>query len=176
MKIKDIEFKPFITAAELDATVARLAGEVSRDYRGRDLVVCPILTGAFIFAADLVRHLTVPAEVRFVRYSSYSGMSSTGMVDCAMPFGDELRGRDVLIVEDVVDTGLSMQQMLRDVQAVGPASVRVCTLLFKPDAFRGNFKVDYIGRPIGNEFIVGYGMDYDEQGRTLPEIMVRDIR
>ena len=96
MKIKDIEFKPFITAAELDATVAKLAGEVSRDYRGRDLVVCPILTGAFIFAADLVRHLTVPAEVRFVRYSSYSGMSSTGTVDCAMPFGDELRGRDVL--------------------------------------------------------------------------------
>ena len=176
MKIKDIDFKPFITAAELDATVARLADEVSHDYSGRDLVVCPILTGAFIFAADLVRRLSVPAEVHFVRYSSYSGMASTGKVDCALSFGSELRGRDVLIVEDVVDTGLSMQQMLRDVQAVGPASVRVCTLLFKPDAFKGDFKVDYIGRRIGNEFIVGYGMDYDEQGRTLPEIMVREIR
>ena len=84
----------------------------------------------------------------------------------------KLRGRDVLLVEDVVDTGLSIQRMLDDIRAFGPKRVRVCALLFKPGSFRGNYKVDYVGREIGNEFIVGYGMDYDEAGRTLPEIFV----
>lgn len=172
MKIKDREFRVFIGEAELHGIVDRLADEISRDYAGRDLVVCPVLTGAFMFAADLVRRLTVPAEVRFVRYASYSGMHSTGTVNCSMPPASDLAGRDVLLVEDVVDTGLSMKKVLADTALVRPASLRLCTLLFKPDAFAADYKVDYIGRNIGNEFIVGYGLDYDEQGRTLPEIYV----
>ena len=172
MRINDREFKPFITEAELDAIVRRLAGEISRDYKEGDLVACPILTGAFMFAADLLRRLTVPCEVEFVRYNSYCGMSSTGEVNCALPFPTGIEGRDLLIVEDVVDTGLSMQHILTEVQALRPRSVKVCALFFKPDAFKGNYKVDYVGREIGNEFIVGYGLDYDEQGRTLPEVMI----
>lgn len=172
MRINDLEFKPFITEAELDAIVRRLAGEISRDYKEGDLVACPILTGAFMFAADLLRRLTVPCEVEFVRYTSYCGMSSTGEVNCALPFPTGIEGRDLLIVEDVVDTGLSMQHILTEVQALRPRSVKVCALFFKPDAFKGNYKVDYVGREIGNEFIVGYGLDYDEQGRTLPEVMI----
>lgn len=172
MRINDREFKPFITEAELDAIVRRLAGEISRDYKEGDLVACPILTGAFMFAADLLRRLTVPCEVVFVRYTSYCGMSSTGEVNCALPFPTGIEGRDLLIVEDVVDTGLSMQHILTEVQALRPRSVKVCALFFKPAAFKGNYKVDYVGREIGNEFIVGYGLDYDEQGRTLPEVMI----
>ena len=172
MKIKDKEFKPYITEAEIDTIVRRLAAEVSRDYKDGDLVACPILTGAFMFAADLVRRLTVPCEVSFVRYASYSGMSSTGTVKCMLPFPPDIEGRDVLIVEDVVDSGLSMKHMLNAVHALHPRSVRICTLFFKPGAFKGDYKVDYVGREIGNEFIVGYGLDYDEQGRTLPEVLV----
>lgn len=171
MKIKDREFGLFIGEAELAAIVTRLAGEVSRDYQGKDLVVCPVLTGAYMFASDLIRRLTVACQVSFVRYSSYSGMSSTGKVTCLLPFPPEVEGRDVLIVEDVVDSGLSMQHLLDEVRKLHPGSVKICSLFFKPSAFKGNYKVDYIGRNIGNEFIVGYGLDYDEEGRQLPEVL-----
>lgn len=172
MRIKDRDFKPFITEAELDGIVRRLAADISRDYQDSNLLACPILTGAYMFAADLLRRLSVPCEVSFVRYVSYSGMSSTGEVKCALPFPSDIEGRDVLIVEDVIDTGLSMQHMLAAVKELRPRSVKVCALFFKPGAFKGDYKVDYVGRNIGDEFIVGYGMDYDEQGRTLPEVMV----
>ena len=171
MKVKDKEFRTFLSEAEIAGIVDRLADRVSRDYAGRDLVVCPILTGAYMFAADLTRKLTIPCEVSFVRYASYSGMSSTGEVKCLLPFSSNIEGRDVLIVEDVVDSGFSMRHML---DAVHPASVRICSLFFKPDAFKGDYKVDYVGREIGNEFIVGYGLDYDEQGRNLGEVLVLD--
>jgi len=174
MKIKDKEFKTFISEQEIADIISRLAGEVSRDYSEGDLVVCPILTGAYMFAADLTRRLTVPCEVSFVRYASYSGMSSTGTVKCMLPFPPDVEGRDVLIVEDVVDSGFSMRHMLDAVWALHPHSVKICTLFFKPGAFKGNYKVDYIGREIGNEFIVGYGLDYDEQGRSLGEVLVLD--
>ena len=170
MKVKDREFEVFISEEELDKIVRRLAAEVSRDYEGRDLVACPILTGAFMFAADLIRRLTLPCEVSFVRYASYSGMSSTGEVKCMLPFSPEVEGRDVLIIEDVVDSGFSMKSMLQSVWVLKPRSVRICSLFFKPAAFKGDYKVDYIGREIGNEFIVGYGLDYDEEGRNLKEI------
>lgn len=172
MRIKDKDFKTYLSETEIQAIVARLAAEISRDYRDGDLVACPILTGAYMFAADLVRRLTVPCEVSFVRYASYSGLTSTGEVRCMLPFPPDIEGRDVLIVEDVVDTGFSMRHMLDAVTARHPRSVRVCTLFFKPKAFKGDYRVDYIGREIGNEFIVGYGMDYDEKGRTLPEVLV----
>ncbi|MBP3763696.1 MAG: hypoxanthine phosphoribosyltransferase [Bacteroidales bacterium] len=174
MKIKDRHFKPYIPQDELQAIAVRLGEEVSRDYAGLDLVVCPVLTGAFMFASDLLKHIAVPCEVNFVRYASYSGLASTGTVRCLLPFPKEVEGRDVLIVEDVVDSGLSMRHILRDVQTLHPRSVRVCSLFFKPDAFQGGYRVDYIGRNIGNEFIVGYGLDYDELGRNLKEIYVLD--
>lgn len=172
MQVKDKNFKPFITEAELREITNRLAVEISRDYKEKDLVACPILTGAFMFASDLMRRLTIPCEVAFVRYASYSGMSSTGEVRCMLPFPPDIEGRDVLIVEDVIDSGFSMKHMLQAVNALHPRSVRICALFFKPHAFKGDYKVDYVGREIGNEFIVGYGLDYDEHGRTLPEVYV----
>ena len=174
MQIKDLHFRPFIPEAELQALVADLAARISADYAGRHLVVSPILTGAFMFGADLVRLLTLPCEVSFIRYASYSGLASTGTVQCQLPLSPDIRGRHLLIVEDVVDSGLTIQRILADARALEPASVAVCALFFKPDAFRGDYRIDYIGRPIGNEFIVGYGLDYDEQGRNLKEIYVLD--
>ena len=114
--------------------------------------------------------MTVPCEVRFVRYASYSGMTSTGEVRCMLPFPPEIKGKDVLIVEDVVDTGFSMKRMLEEAWTQKPRSVRICTMFFKPGAFKGDYKVDYVGREIENEFIVGYGLDYDEHGRTLKDV------
>ncbi len=170
IEIKDKRFVPYIGKDELESIVARLAREVSRDYADGNLVLCPVLTGAYMFAADLARQLTVPAEVHFVRYNSYSGMQSTGTVNCSLPFPDDIKGRDVLVVEDVVDSGLSMDHVLEEARKKEPRSVKLCTLLFKPGCFKGHYRVDYIGREIGDDFIVGYGMDYDEQGRTLGEI------
>ena len=172
MKIKDKEFKTFISESEIDAIVRRLALQVSTDYKEGDLVACPVLTGAFMFASDLVRRLTIPCEVSFVRYASYSGMSSTGVVKCMLPFAPCIEGRDVLIVEDVIDSGLSMEHIIKEAWSMHPRSVKICALFFKPHAFKGSYKVDYVGREIGNEFIVGYGLDYDEFGRTLPEVLV----
>lgn len=172
MVVKDKEFEVFISAAEIESIVKRVAGEVNRDYAGKNVMVCPILTGAFMFASDLVRQLTVPCEVSFVRYTSYSGMNSTGTVRCMLPFPPEVKGRDVLIVEDVVDSGFSMRHLLDTVWSLNPKSVKVCTLFFKPHAFKGDYKVDYVGKEIGDEFILGYGLDYDEEGRTLKDVWV----
>lgn len=188
MRVKDRDFEVYMPAAEIAAVVERLAEEVSRDYKrseargmrsevgGDRLMVCPVLTGAFVFAADLVRRMTVGCEVHFVKYTSYSGMRSTGVVKGELPFEEKnVKGRDVLVVEDVVDTGLSMGKMLEELWRMGPRSVRVCTLFFKPGAFEGDYKVDYVGKEIGNEFIVGYGLDYDGEGRELKDLwVVRD--
>ena len=125
-----------------------------------------------MFASDLLKRLTPDCEVHFVRYTSYSGMCSSGEVRCVLPFPPNVEGRDVLIVEDIVDSGLSMGRMLDEVWKMKPRSVKVCTLFFKPGAFKGDYKVDYVGREIGNEFIVGYGLDYDEYGRTLKDVYV----
>ena len=170
MRIKGKEFVPYITEAELAEVVERLAGRISADYAGKRPLVCPVLTGSFLFAADLVRRLEVKCEVEFVKYTSYEGMSSTGKVQSPLPFPAKAKGRDVIIVEDIVDTGVSMGHMLRELEKVEPQSVKVCTLLMKPGCFRGGFKVDYVGKEIGDDFIVGFGMDYDGEGRILKEI------
>lgn len=170
MRVGDLDFEPFIGKAEIEATVDRLAAELNRDYAGQRVVVCPVLTGAYMFAADLLRRLTVDVEVCFVKYTSYNGTQSSGVVNAEVPFPRSVDGRDVLIVEDVIDSGLSMGVMLKELEGLNPRSARVCALLYKPHAFKGSFHVDYVGREIGDDFIVGYGMDYNEQGRHLPEV------
>lgn len=170
MKIKDREFEVYITEAELAEVVERLAARIGADYAGKHPLICPVLTGCFLFAADLVRRLNIECEVEFVKYTSYEGMHSTGKVQAQLPFTEKVRGRDVIIVEDIVDTGISMNHMLHELAKLEPASVKVCTLLLKPGCFRGGFEVDYVGKEIGDDFIVGYGLDYDGEGRMLKEI------
>ena len=170
MIVKDKEFEVYVTEAELAEVVKRLAGRINADYAGRHPLVCPVLTGSFIFAADLVRQLEVDCEVEFVKYTSYDGMHSTGNVQGQLPFPDKVKGRDVIVVEDIVDTGLSMGHMLQVLEKMGARSARVCVLVMKPGCFRGNYKVDYVGKEIDDDFIVGYGMDYEGEKRGLKEI------
>ena len=170
MKVKDKEFEVYITEAELAEVVEQLAARINVDYAGKHPLICPVLTGSFIFSADLVHKLAMKCEVEFVKYTSYEGMHSTGKVQAQLPFTTKVKGRDIIIVEDIVDSGISMNYMLHELAKFEPASVKVCSLLLKPGCFKGGFKVDYVGKEIGNDFIVGYGLDYDGEGRMLKEI------
>ncbi|MBQ9637995.1 MAG: hypoxanthine phosphoribosyltransferase [Bacteroidales bacterium] len=173
-------FRPYISAAEIEQSVMQVAAKMNHDLRdlrddqGRGVLLLPVLNGAYMFAADLSRHLEIDAEICFVKMSSYEGTSTTGKLHELIGFPGSLAGRHVVVVEDVVDTGLSMQQIISQLHRLGVASVRVCTFLFKPGKFRCNYQVDYVGRNIDNEFIVGYGLDYDEHGRLYREIYILD--
>lgn len=162
-------FEPYISKTDLDSIVSRIASDINRDFH-RGFVMCPVLTGSFMFAADLSRKIVIPHRVSFVKYKSYEGTKSTGIVTSQLPFTSQITEQDVLIVEDIVDSGLTIEKMLEDLQKFNPRSVKICTLLFKPKAFRGSYKVDYIGKEIDNEFVVGYGMDYNESSRNLHSV------
>lgn len=174
IQVHDKQFRRYMPADEIQAAVRRVAAEISRDYRGRNPIICPVLTGSFMFATDLVRSLDFDAEVSFVRYTSYQGMSSTGQVKRLLGFSDSCRGRDVIIVEDIIDTGISMEFMVEQLRALEPSSIALCTFFFKPGKFQKNYKIDYIGKSIPDDFILGYGLDYDGMGRTYPEVYVLD--
>ena len=162
---------PLYTQQDVDAAVERLALEINRDYRGRDLLVIGVLKGAFIFLADLVRKLDLPVEVDFVRLSSYgSGRSTSGVVRVLLKPSSNLEGRDVLIVDDIIDTGLSISHLIRYLKRRRVASVRVCALADKPSRRRVEVKVDYRGFEVPDRFLVGCGMDWDERYRNLPNI------
>lgn len=172
IKVNDKEFKLYLSEAEIQKDVNRVAAEISRDLGDKNPLFCPVLSGSFMFMADLARALDFDAETSFVKYSSYSGMSSTGKVKTIIPFPEKCRGRHVVIVEDIIDSGVSMEAMLGELAKLEPAQVYIATFLFKPEAFKKNFKIDYIGRLIPNDFIVGYGLDFDEFGRFYKDIYV----
>lgn len=172
--VHDKRFRLYMPESEILAEVKRVAQEISRDLKGKDPIFCPTLTGAFMFMTDLARELDFDARIRFVKFSSYSGMASTGKVNNELVFPEKCRGSHVVIVEDIVDTGLTMDSMLKELAKLEPASVRIATFFFKPDSFQKDFKIDYIGRSIPNDFIVGYGLDYDDLGRFYRDIYVVD--
>ncbi|MCQ2297395.1 MAG: hypoxanthine phosphoribosyltransferase [Bacteroidales bacterium] len=174
VQVHDKKFKVYIPKEELREIVSRLGKEISADMKGKQPLICPVLTGSFVFAADLVREFDFDAPVSFIKYTSYSGTQSTGTVKVGLPFPTDCTGKDVLIIEDIVDTGISMEFMLNELRKLNPASIKVCTLLFKPSSFQKDFKVDYIGKAIPNDFVLGYGLDYDDYGRLLPDLYVID--
>lgn len=172
IKVLDKTFKLYMPDSEIQAVVSRVAEAISHDYLHKLPILCPVLTGSYMFAADLLRQLSIDAPVSFVRYSSYEGMASTGTVKKILGFPQDCRGRDVIIIEDIIDSGISMGYVIEELKKMEPASIAVCTFLFKPGSFKGNYKIDYIGKSIPNDFIVGYGMDYNEFGRTFRDIFV----
>ncbi len=174
IQVSDKRFKLYMTETEIQTIIERLASDISRDFRDRNPILCPILTGSFIFAADLIRRLDFDAPVSFVRYSSYSGTSSTGQVIESLGFPASCQGRHVILIEDIIDTGISMQFVLERLQLLNPASITICTFLFKPGCFKKNYKIDYIGKEIPDDFIVGYGLDYNGLGRKYPDIYTID--
>lgn len=170
IKVKDKEFELSITAAFIDEAVQKIAAEINRDYEGKDPLFISILNGSFIFAADLMRKITIPCQISFVKFSSYSGMASTKDVKELIGLNEDINGRHLIVVEDIVDTGLTIDRLLQDLKKFKPASVKLASFLFKKEAFKKNFKIDYLGITIPNEFVIGYGLDYDGYGRNLPDI------
>lgn len=170
VKIKDKTFKTSIPEAEIKQRVKQLAEQISKDFEGKHPLLLGVLNGAFIFAADLARELTIPFQISFVKLASYQGTISTGKVKEVLGINEDLTGRHVIIVEDIVDTGHTMKQMMEALGTRGPASVDICTLFVKPDKLEEPIDIKYAAFSIPNDFILGYGLDFDQEGRGLKEI------
>ncbi len=169
-KLHDLEFVPYLTEDDVAIIVNELAGKINEQYKGKCPLFVVVLNGAFIFASDLMKRVNVECEVSFLRVSSYRGTSSTGEVKEMMPVGTDVSGRDVILVEDIIDTGRTMGKVLQKMREAGAASVRICTLLYKPEVFNESYHIDLVGKEIPDRFVVGYGLDYDGLGRNLPSI------
>ena len=169
-KIKDKEFVPFITAEAIDARVQEIGAKISIDFKEDNPVILGVLNGAFMFLSDLAKYISSPAEISFIKVSSYQGTSSTGDVKELIGLDAELKGRKVIVIEDIIDTGLSMTHLLKKLEINQPSQISIVTLLFKPEALKHELEIDYVGFEIPNKFVVGYGLDYDGFGRNLPEI------
>lgn len=170
IQIKDKRFKTFIPEEQIMKEVARVADEINRDLSGTNPLFISVLNGSFMFTADLMKHLTMPCEVSFVKLASYEGASSTGKVKELVGLGDDITGRTVVIVEDIVDTGLTMKQLVETLRARGPKDIKIATLLVKPDKLKVELDINYVAMNIPNDFIVGYGLDYDGLGRNYRDI------
>lgn len=170
IRVNDKDFSLYLDSEDLDKAVSNIALRINEDYKGKKPLFLVILNGAFIFAADLLRKTEVECDVSFVKLASYSGMQSTQYVKKLIGLERTLEGRDVIIVEDIIDTGITMDYLLKQLHELDVESVRLASLLFKPGKFEKDFAIDYIGKEIPNDFIVGYGLDYDGYGRNYPEI------
>ena len=165
----------FIQAAEINATVVRLASEITRDYREKNPVLIGILKGSFIFMADLVRQLDFPLELDFVQLSSYGDSRNTsGRVDVKLDIGTDVRNRDLIVVEDIVDTGLTVSFLLDYLKKKEPASIKLCALTEKPSRRQVPVDIDYLGFTVPDNFLVGYGLDCAGKYRNLPDICIFD--
>lgn len=170
IQVKDKQFAVSIPEEKIREQVKRVAAEINRDYAGQHPIFLAVLNGSFIFAADLLREVTLPCEVSFVRLASYEGMGSTGEIREIMGLNIDITGRPVIVVEDIVDTGLTMAHMLETLRKQNPAHIDICTLLLKPGKLQVNLDIRYCCMEIPNDFIVGYGLDYDGYGRNTKDI------
>ena len=170
IKVLDKEFELYISQETIESHIQEVADQISQDMAGKNPLFLVILNGAFMFASELFKRLKFPCEVSFVKLTSYLGTQSTNVVRELIGLDHSLEGRHVVIVEDIVETGHTMRHTVQKIKALGAADVRIATLFFKPEAFQYDYPIHYQGMTIGNEFIVGYGLDYNQQGRNLPAI------
>lgn len=170
MKIKDLTFKKFIAEKKITEKVNNLAAQINHDYAGRSVIFLPILNGSFIFASDLLREVTLSCRVSFVKHSSYQGTASTGQLKTLIGLNESIFNQDILIVEDIMDTGLTLSKVVEELRSLGTRSVEIVALVRKAPAREHAVKPKYIGFDIDDEFIVGYGLDYDGFGRNLKDI------
>lgn len=168
--VKNKEFRISITASQINAVVQKIASQINIDYKGKNPLFLPILNGSFIFAADLLRKITIPCQISFVKFASYSGTSTTTEVKKLIGINEEIRARNIIVLEDIIDTGITVDLLLNELKKYDPADVKVACFCNKPEAFVKTFKIDYSGMSIPNEFIIGYGLDYDGYGRNFPDI------
>ncbi|HEX8349606.1 MAG TPA: hypoxanthine phosphoribosyltransferase [Hymenobacter sp.] len=170
ISLHDKQFTPYLPAAKIMETVRSMAAGLNQDYAGRKPLFIAVLNGSFMFAADLLKEMTIDCEVAFIRVASYQGTTSTGEVKEILGLQEEVAGRHLIIVEDIVDTGHTMQALLQQLRAKQPASVEVATLFTKPECLQHELAMRYVGIELPNEFIVGYGLDYDGLGRNYPDV------
>ena len=170
IKIHDKTFEPYVSAEQLNQIAERMASEVYQDLQESCPVFIAVLNGSFMFAADFVRHYKGECEISFVKMASYEGIQSTGKIHQLIGLSTPVEGRDVVILEDIIDTGNTLEEIYRLFENRKVKSFRIATLFFKPDAYKKDLKIDYVGKPIPNRFIVGYGLDFDEIGRNLPQV------
>ncbi|HZJ74766.1 MAG TPA: hypoxanthine phosphoribosyltransferase [Perlabentimonas sp.] len=171
VKLWDKEFRISYPANEIKKDVEAMAQDLSRDLANEENpLFLSVLNGSFVFTADFVRNLKFPCEISFVKLASYQGTKTTGTVNQLIGLTENIEGRTVVILEDIVDTGITLGKLVDTLNSFNPKAVKIATLLFKPDSYKGKVKIDYVGRNIPNEFIVGYGLDYDGLGRNLADI------
>lgn len=168
--IKDKTFEVLMPEERIKQRVKEVAQQISRDMEGKNPLFLAVLNGAFIFAADLMREMTIPCEISFVKLASYQGTTSTGHIKEVIGINEDLTGRTVIILEDIVESGLTIKRMIESLGTRNPASVHICTLFFKPEKLKEDLKLDYVAFEIPNDFILGYGLDYDQQGRGLKDL------
>ncbi|MFA5556678.1 MAG: hypoxanthine phosphoribosyltransferase [Flavobacteriaceae bacterium] len=170
IRIHDKHFVPFLSASQIDSAVAKMAQEIADDIDEEVPIFIGVLNGSFMFVSDLMKHFKKPCQLSFIKLSSYQGTTSTGKINQLIGLGIEVKNRTVIILEDIVDTGntlIVLRKLFEDKQV---KSLKFATLFFKPEAYTKNISIDYVGMEIPNKFIVGYGLDYDEQGRNLAEV------
>ena len=172
VQVLDKTFRMYITEAEITKRIEEIAKELSHDYEGKRPLFLALLNGAFMFASDLFRRVAIPAEISFVKVASYEGTDTTGKVSELIGLNEEIEGRHVVILEDIIDTGGSMHALFNSLKSFNPASISVAALLLKPEKLQHPIHVNYCGFRIPNDFVVGYGMDYDRFGRNLSDIYV----
>lgn len=170
MKIKDLEFKKFISAAKIEEKVKELAVRINEDYKGKKPLLLPILNGSFIFAADLARELKVECRISFVKHSSYQGTQSSGQLNTLIGLNESLFGQDIILIEDIMDTGLTLSKVVEEFGTLGTRSLEIITLIRKTPARTHAVQPKYVGFDIDDEFVLGYGLDYDGYGRNLKDL------
>lgn len=170
LKIRDKEFSLYLSHDQIQDAVKRVAAKITADLDGKDPLFVVVLNGAFMFASDLMKYVNIPAEIAFVRLSSYVGTQTTQVVKEKISLDRHPGNRPLVIIEDIIDSGITMDSTINRLKAEGINDIRIATLLFKPGAFQKSFNIDYIGFEIPNDFIVGYGLDYDDYGRNYPDI------
>lgn len=173
IRLHDLNFRTYIPSETIRQRIREMAAKLNHDLKHEKPLFIGILNGVFVFASELMQELTIECEITFVKLSSYNGTSSTGAVKKIIGLNNDLRGRNVVIIEDIIDTGNTVKEFLQHLKTLHPESIRVATLLFKPDALENDLEINYIGFKVPNEFLVGFGLDYDGLGRNLRDIYVR---
>ena len=170
IQIKDKQFTVSIKEQDIQKEVIRVANEINRDLAGKNPLFLSVLNGSFMFTADLLKHITIPCEISFVKLASYQGVTSSGVIKEVIGLNEDIAGRTVVIVEDIVDTGKTLHEFLPQLINQQPASLKIAALLHKPEALAHTLTIDYLGFNVPNIFLLGYGLDYDGLGRNLKEI------
>ena len=170
IKVHDKEFELFIPGSRIQETIAVMAENINRDLAGKEVIFMGILNGAFMFASDLIRLIRLDSQITFLKLASYAGTSTTGTVKRLIGINEDIHNKTVVILEDIVDSGITLEDITKQLKGYEPDEIKVATLLFKPDAYCKEVPLDYVGMEIPNDFVVGYGLDYEGYGRNLKDI------